>query len=458
MSQPRPAGSRRRVAVPRERSVSPLTLLAFVLPLLTAGALALVHPPDTAVEVRPPAEAPVTRTTVVCPDGPLGRGTARLALPDHRASGELRLRAPRGSETLAAGEVLTLDRPGLVVADGTGEVAPGLTGLRAGGRDAVSCSSPRPEWWFAGAGAGAEHRSVLQLVNPDGGAAVADITVWGDSGRVEAEDLRGVLVRGRRQVDLDLASLVPRPEDLTLRVEVSRGRLAASVLHRFDEIGSNVEDEEWLPATRPPATTTYLPAPGTGSGDRVLVLTNPGEDQTTARIRLVTGETEFEPSGVEEIVVQPESTVVRPVGELLASEAAEGTVALRVDSEAPVVAGLRGVVGQDLVAVAATDPLEGPAGTVVPPGPARLVLAGSAEQTRVRLEPRAADGTRLDPLRVRLPAGAGRSVRLPARARWVGIDPGRSAVHAGLATDGSVVPVPVPVAVRLVPDVRPALH
>ena len=36
--------------------------------------------------------------------------------------------------------------------------------------------------WFTGVGAGASHRSVLELTNPDAGTAVADVTVLGRAG------------------------------------------------------------------------------------------------------------------------------------------------------------------------------------------------------------------------------------------------------------------------------------
>ena len=60
-----------------------------------------------------------------------------------------------------------------------------------------------------------------------GGPAVADITVLGEDGPVEVPALRGLTVRGGQTTTVALADVVPRRDELTLQVRVTRGRLSA---------------------------------------------------------------------------------------------------------------------------------------------------------------------------------------------------------------------------------------
>jgi hypothetical protein len=101
---------------------------------------------------------------------------------------------------------------------------------------------------------------VLELINPDAGTAVADVTVFAQSGEVTATDLRGVTVAGNDSVRLDLSQTVPRRTDLGLRVVVSRGRLAASVLDEIPQLGSRRLTQDWMPAQSAPATCRVRPA------------------------------------------------------------------------------------------------------------------------------------------------------------------------------------------------------
>ncbi|WP_442940283.1 DUF5719 family protein [Nocardioides sp. B-3] len=71
--------------------------------------------------------------------------------------------------------------------------------MRYGDASAVACAVPPvPSSGSPGVGAAPEHSSTLELVNPDGGPAVADVTVLGPSGPVDVPALRGVTVPGGR--------------------------------------------------------------------------------------------------------------------------------------------------------------------------------------------------------------------------------------------------------------------
>ena len=201
----------------------PIELVAVVVPLLTVAALALVRPIDDPATTHPPTDVPLARATLVCPTALPGTGTIALANADG-TTGEVTTRLPvEGTVDLDA-----TSRQGLkaaLVAQAADELAAGFVGVRYGETAAVACSTPQPEQWFTGVGAGPEHSSVLELVNPDGGPAVADVTVLGPDGPLDVPALRGVTVPGGRTMRFDLADIVPNRDELALQVLVSRGRL-----------------------------------------------------------------------------------------------------------------------------------------------------------------------------------------------------------------------------------------
>src|SRR5690606_6925528 len=76
----RPGGSRRRMALQRERRINPMVLLSVGVPLLTVAALASVSPAPTEDAGRAPGTAPLTSSVVVCGPDTGGVGDVRLAL------------------------------------------------------------------------------------------------------------------------------------------------------------------------------------------------------------------------------------------------------------------------------------------------------------------------------------------------------------------------------------------
>ena len=215
-----------------------------------------------------PATAALTTAQLGCPglDQPAPAGTATsvgvASLAEPGAAGEAQTTTGGTSTPLAL-------VPGPVAAVGTastpvtvragGDLAPGLLATRAVASPlaADACRPPGSEQWFTGVGAAADHTSVLELVNTEAGPAVADVTVWSAGGPVDVPALRGLAVAPGATTRIDLGQVVPRRGDLGLRVQVTRGRMAVSVLDRLDPLTGAPVLSDWL---RAPGRAGALPA------------------------------------------------------------------------------------------------------------------------------------------------------------------------------------------------------
>lgn len=449
----------RRAALPgRTRRLGPLDVLAVVIPLVTVAVLALVRPVGDDTASRPPAEVALTRTTLVCPAALPGTGTVAVASATGE-SGEVAVRLPAEETLTLDGTVReTTSRP--VVLQAEGDLAAGLVAGRYGDGAATSCASPSPEQWFTGVGASAEHGSVLELTNPDRGRAVADVTVLGPDGPVDVPAMRGVTVPGGRTVRFDLAQVVPDRADLSLRVVVSRGRLGAHVVDLVDELGGGVRSRDWLPPQAAAMTTSYLVGLGGKPGDRVLAVANPGDDEVRVTLRVVTKESEFTPSGLEELVVPPGGTTSVDLGGVLRSAAARGAIGLRLDSSLPVTASMRTVASGDLSHAVAASPLEDRAALVLPRGSARLVLAGADRAGVVTYTLRDQRGREVARERVQVGPSASTRLKLTPGATQIELVVQRTSVVAAVEVGPpglAVLPL-TPLRLQgLVADVRPAL-
>jgi hypothetical protein len=450
----------RRAAAAVSRRPSSLTVLAVLIPLLTVGALALVRAPADPTGPRPPADAELTRTTLVCPGALPGATEVLVGHTNPRAAGVVETRVgDEGRVRLSRGSALTESDDPLVLV-GEGAIAPGLLAGRGGDGVAASCKDPAPDQWFTGVSAGPEHSSVLDLVNPDGGTAVADITLLGPDGPLDVPRLRGVTVRGRDAVSFDLAQVAPSRDVLAMRVQVTRGRLGAHVTDLVDEVGEGARSADWMPAQEEPATTSHLLGLGELQGERTLVLANPGDDEARVGIEVVTTRSEFAPSGLEEVRVAPGSVEVVEVGDALGGRTAEGATGLRVESSVPVTAGLRSVVAGDLSHAVAGSVVEERAAAVVPPGPKRLHLGGADAPGVAVVVTRDGEGRPLGRERVEVDPGKGVVVDLPGQARMVDVSLDRTGAVASVeATDGglAVLPLAELALTGRVPDVIPAL-
>ncbi|SFB34165.1 hypothetical protein SAMN05192575_1089 [Nocardioides alpinus] len=457
---PAPGGGRRRVAEATSRRPSPLTLLAVAIPLLTVAALGLVRPADTPTTTSAPAAAPLDRTTAVCPPRLPGADALQLGSTS-LASGDVALRIGRAddTETLDNGVAARSERQ-YVVVNGSGDLAVGLVATRSGAGSAVGCEQPAPERWFTGLGASAEHTSTLTLINPDKGPAVADVTVWDGSGLVDVPALRGVRVPGGRSTSFDLSEVTPNRDALAIRVSVSRGRLAASVVDVLDPVGRDRPVREWLHAQAAPAATSYVVGVGTAPADRTLTLANPGDSEVRVTLKLVSEDSEFAPSGVEEVTLAPASVSEIDLSGVLRGRTAEGVQALRLEATGPVTASLRTQTPGDLAFAVAGSTVSSESALALPSGSKRLVVAGADAPGVLTLQAWDEDGSAVvNERRVEVDPATAARIRLPDEAVLAHVSLDRTGAVLSLEVDDrglSLQPLVQLETTSLVPDVRPA--
>lgn len=429
-------------------------VLAIVAALLSDGAAPVAR------SGAAPEETPLTRASVVCPAG----GGEVLATSTSGASGTVTVRAGRDEREVEVGPGTTAEvdlGERAAVVTGEGDLAPGLVAGRFSSPLAsFDCRAPVFDQWFTGVGAGARHRSILQLVNPDEGRAVVDVEVFGADGVVDAAELRGLVVEGGDARSLALAEVLPRRDELALHVSVVRGRVATSIRDTVRGLGRGRTGDDGLASQPAPSRSNLLLGVPVGTGPRTLVLANPTTSEGRATIRLVTSSAVFSPDGLDDVVLPPQSTVVVPVAEVLrgAGGGDDRAVGIQVDSTVPATAALSTFVRGDLATAVPVEPLRAAGTALLPTGDKQLLLGGASGPGVVTVTVRAADGTELDQQRVELAAGRADTLDLPDRARLVTVEPARAVVSAVVLVVGdggaTVVRLREPVDTGLVPDVR----
>jgi hypothetical protein len=136
------------------------------------------------------------------------------------------LGVPEGVDGASASAVVELDGGGVAVA----------RALRSGGASGVaSCSSTASDRWYLANGATTRDATqLLTLFNPFPDDAIVDVAFATDQGRDEPEALRGLPVRARSTMVVNLGDVVRRRELTATEVTTRRGRLVVQRTQRFD--------------------------------------------------------------------------------------------------------------------------------------------------------------------------------------------------------------------------------
>lgn len=436
--------------------------------LVVLGAAALVATLPDARRADVPTVAstdePVTRTVLACPSGRTDavlRVASTAELPATRDGAvEVALREGRGQP-----RVLQLERGGLaavevgaepVVLEGRDASARGLFATRAervgSTLAAAGCVAPQPVWWFAGAGGGVDHASVLFLTNADRGPAVVDVRLHGATGSVDEAGLRGITLGPGQTRRVALDEVAPGSDELTVEVDATRGRVAA---HLLDTLRTGeTAGREWVPPSTTPADDVVLPGVREGADRAQLLVTNPGEDQALVELELLTESGAFVPLGTESLSVDPGEVERVDLTEELDGRAA----AVRLRAQVPVAGAVRTFADGDIGYAGAAAPLTAPSGVVLAGARSELQVAATGEPVSLQLLVRDATGGVLLRRPVSVPPSGLVRIPLPGGADHVVLVPRSGGGHAATVHTGpgiaAQLTTPLPATVMR-PTVRP---
>ncbi|OIJ23779.1 DUF5719 family protein [Nocardioides luteus] len=442
----------RRVRKQRSRRLDNTALVALGLIAVMAVALLLNRPhqweqPKLAADSSAP-----TAATVVCP-GKAKKGTDQLTVTNAAdGSGEVTLSGPgagKGTQaTVGSGKVTGASvKPGSVVVKAGKEVAPGLVAGRSTTKPlaATGCVAPQAEAWFPGVGAGATHDSVLELTNPNSGAATVDISLYDDKGAVAVpEDLRGVAIPGNTTRTFDLLHVIPRKGELSLKTTVVRGQAGVMVRDRAIALETEATSEDYFPGQSAPAETNLLVGYPNSASSRTLTVVNAGDTQVSAELRLLTPKNVLTPEGAPEIKVPPNGQAQVDLTKLLGKNSADDAYGVEIVATGPVTTAMRSVAGGDVAITTATETISKPTAVVVPAGPGvgkkRVVISGPVAKTgssgTVKVVPMNAKGKALKAKSVKVGPGLGAEIEVPAEAALIQLVPEGVQVNAAVVLSG----------------------
>ena len=361
-----------------------LTVVALLLAALFGTLTGSTASPAPAQRVT---TAPVTATTVVCPDidgTPTGTSTraavadvAGLLTPASTSSGGATttiLAGPKSTPTSLAvspaavvssvaskSETIAVSAHGSLAAT----LAADQVGVTPSGRyralTGVRCEQPSTDWWFAGADGRVGFTDDLLLANPGSSAVNVSIGLWGVKGPLSAIQVQTLRVNALSTQLVKIASIAADDATVTVHVHATSGAVTAALLDRRTSALLALGGD-FIPATAPPARTSVIAGYTAGTGRRYVYLTNPGTTDATLTLKVVTQSGTFIPTGDAQLGLRAGRTTVLRVDHALAG----ATGAVEVTSDEPLVSqGLvvstSGSQRPDLMWLAATHPIVGTA-------------------------------------------------------------------------------------------------
>lgn len=390
-------------------------LVAVVLVAIGAGAVALAVPGVAGAANTPGVGRGrvVTHASLACPALPSSaphRTKSRLLVGSAPVTGVA------GTGQVSAPDPVPLHRGALLrlAADpagtslrASGPIAAALFGFRVDRTRSTaavaSCVAPRAQWWFAGAGAGLDHASVLTMTNVDSGPAVVDLVVLGPEGRVQTIGTRGITIPPGRTHTVPMTAIAPQTDDLTVGVLASRGRVAAAVSDSYAATPGGSAGADWLTGTGAPSRRIRLAGVGSAGRPTVLV-SNPSALEAVVGLAVLGPHGRFTPDPNASVSVPPGAVRLVDLGPTFRHLVGKnGEASVLVSSSVPVVATARETVGKDSSYAA-------PVSVLVHAAAAPLVGAGTVALTANELPGRAtvtaydASGTVVRATTLRVPA------------------------------------------------------
>jgi hypothetical protein len=270
--------TKRRIAVAGARIGVGVAGIAVAAATIAAAGLL-----DWPTVVTPVPSAVVTpqpdQQTRVCP-GPLftlAEDSSQASAATSVGSADVVYRAADAQKTPASVTATALAAPDNADADADGTAVmlqagaggnglPLLAGSQAqtasaetiGGLAVAACAEATGDSWLVGGSTDLGHTSLVLLSNPSTVAATVNLTVYGETGPVDAPGSTGILVQPGSQRIVSLAGLAPNVNSPVVRVQSRGGQVAASleesVVHGIQTAGV-----EMIGATDSPAGVQVIP-------------------------------------------------------------------------------------------------------------------------------------------------------------------------------------------------------
>ena len=280
-----------------------------------SGALTDSRSPSGTISLYPLRAAPTSTPLAVAPQG----------------SSVLRYQVPAGKGTP-------------LVVRATGDYAGGLTAAvtsrttAGSGRSlqTAQCSPAAGDTWFVGSGANIGQRARIYLTNIDAAPATVDVTLYTPSGAQKPLPVQGRTIQPGQQFSIGIDSLVPNAPATAIHVVTRSGRVASAVSDS-QVSGLVAQGADWVPATTAPSRRTVITGiPSDAKARRTLSLVVPGADDALVDVHLVTSDGTLSPIQGESVQGGRLVTI-----DLSKVPAATGPMAVVVESDRPVVAGIR---------------------------------------------------------------------------------------------------------------------
>lgn len=314
----RPGGSRRRTShsVPRRsgtvssarHSVASVAWQRAILPVVV---VAVVVAGSLLAHAKVPSTAEVTGNSAVM----LTR-TLSCVRDAHGSSARIGTVPPGTAGVTASGSRVSF-APG-VAADGYAVQWASGKSHRATWIAARSCPSLGDDWWFVGVGSSKQHDTVLTLDNPQPVDATFALTVYGPQGQVVVPGAGSFLVHAGTSQSWDLGTLAPtRDGDIAVRINVTRGLVAASMWETWARTPLYAPTHQWVPAVASPSRRLQLmTVPGAVAPGSTLLVTNPGSSNAVVQVKAVNPDATFAPAKFSVLNVPPGETLSVPFGDL----------------------------------------------------------------------------------------------------------------------------------------------
>jgi hypothetical protein len=340
------------------------------------------------------------------------------------------IKAPDNADARADGSPLLLSVP----AQPGVEAAPLVVGSQSqsvasetiGGLAVAGCAEATGSAWLVGGSTDVGHTSLVLLSNPSTVLATVSLTVYSETGQVDAPGSTGILVQPGTQRIVSLAGLAPNLKSPIVHVQSRGGQVAASLEESLVN-GIKPGGVELMGQTAPAALEQTIAgllvtaAPTGGAADsaelsddmpsvRILV---PGDAPATVRLGL-TSDDGVAPGLALQFQVPPGIATEVPLTGITA-----GSFTVRLSSDQPIVAAARaattGTASADFAWFPASNALTGDFLVAVAAGPSPTLHLHNPGDTDAQLGITTEDGARSA---VTIPAGQSTFVALRPSARY----------------------------------------